>query len=79
MVERTRLCPICHKPVPKSAADAGVLPFCSKQCADIDLSRWLNGTYAIPAVEMDGDATAGKDKEADEEPEGTIPDRPARH
>ena len=24
-------------------------PFCSRRCADIDLSRWLNGAYAIPS------------------------------
>ncbi len=26
-------------------------PFCSKRCADVDLGRWLGGTYAIPAEE----------------------------
>lgn len=26
-------------------------PFCSKRCADLDLHQWLNGGYAIPAVE----------------------------
>jgi endogenous inhibitor of DNA gyrase (YacG/DUF329 family) len=26
-------------------------PFCSKRCADVDLHRWLGGSYAIPAVE----------------------------
>jgi uncharacterized protein len=36
-------CPICRKP-----ADAKLTPFCSKRCADIDLSRWLRGGYAIP-------------------------------
>jgi endogenous inhibitor of DNA gyrase (YacG/DUF329 family) len=36
-------CPICSKPV-----DAKYAPFCSKRCADIDLSRWLKGNYAIP-------------------------------
>jgi uncharacterized protein len=36
-------CPICSKP-----ADAKFTPFCSKRCADIDLSRWLKGSYAIP-------------------------------
>jgi endogenous inhibitor of DNA gyrase (YacG/DUF329 family) len=36
-------CPICGRP--------GVdryKPFCSRRCADIDLSRWLSGAYAIP-------------------------------
>ncbi len=37
-------CPICHKPsAPK------LKPFCSKRCADVDLGKWLNGSYAIPA------------------------------
>ena len=32
-------------------------PFCSKRCADIDLSRWLSDGYVIPggpAQEEDG-------------------------
>ncbi len=28
-------------------------PFCSSRCAARDLSRWLGGHYAIPAVEED--------------------------
>jgi uncharacterized protein len=28
-------------------------PFCSNRCAQIDLGRWLGGTYAIPAEEED--------------------------
>ena len=36
-------CPICDKP-----SDAKYAPFCSKRCADLDLSRWLKGGYAIP-------------------------------
>jgi uncharacterized protein len=43
---RERQCPICGKP-----AVARHLPFCSRRCADIDLGRWLKGTYAIPASE----------------------------
>ena len=26
-------------------------PFCSRRCADIDLGRWFQERYAIPAVE----------------------------
>lgn len=37
-------CPICGKPVV-----AAFKPFCSKRCADVDLNRWLSGSYAIPA------------------------------
>ncbi len=46
-----KACPICGKP-----ADAALKPFCSKRCADVDLSRWLNGVYAVPVVEDDTDA-----------------------
>lgn len=37
-------CPICGK-----EALEKYRPFCSKRCADIDLGRWLKGSYAIPA------------------------------
>jgi endogenous inhibitor of DNA gyrase (YacG/DUF329 family) len=36
-------CPICGKP----ATDASK-PFCSERCRDVDLNRWLSGSYAIP-------------------------------
>ena len=43
-------CPICKK-----ASALAYRPFCSKRCADIDLGRWLGGTYAIPAAPSDDD------------------------
>lgn len=39
-------CPICGKPV-----DAKERPFCSRRCADVDLARWFNGTYAVPSTD----------------------------
>jgi endogenous inhibitor of DNA gyrase (YacG/DUF329 family) len=45
---RPRRCPICGRP-----PQARFKPFCSSACADIDLSRWLKGSYAIPAQEED--------------------------
>lgn len=42
----TRKCAVCGKP-----QDDKFKPFCSKRCADVDLSRWLKGNYAIPAEE----------------------------
>lgn len=47
-------CPVCQKPT-----DPTYRPFCSKRCADVDLGRWLNGSYAIPAEEtsIDGPET----------------------
>jgi uncharacterized protein len=50
------VCPICRKP-----RNADYRPFCSKRCADVDLGRWLHGSYAIPVTEdddEDGDAAA---------------------
>lgn len=43
-------CPICKKPTQDASK-----PFCSKRCSDIDLGRWLKGSYAIPG--RDGEAT----------------------
>ena len=47
---RPRKCAICGKPTVHAYH-----PFCSRRCADIDLSRWLSGSYAIPAVEAEGE------------------------
>jgi endogenous inhibitor of DNA gyrase (YacG/DUF329 family) len=33
-------------------------PFCSSRCAQIDLGRWLNGDYRIPAEEAPGEGDA---------------------
>jgi endogenous inhibitor of DNA gyrase (YacG/DUF329 family) len=41
-------CPICRKP-----ATAAFRPFCSARCRDVDLNRWLTGSYVIPAAEED--------------------------
>lgn len=41
-----RPCPICGKP-----GVHAYRPFCSKRCADVDLNRWLSGSYAIPVTE----------------------------
>jgi uncharacterized protein len=46
-------CPLCANPTQRRYR-----PFCSRRCADIDLSRWLRGAYIIP------DATADEDGEA---------------
>jgi uncharacterized protein len=36
-------CPICGKPATEASK-----PFCSDRCRDVDLNRWLSGSYAIP-------------------------------
>lgn len=49
----TSKCPICGKlPV------AAYKPFCSRRCADVDLGRWLNGDYAVPAEPVSTDEIA---------------------
>ncbi|TXL77676.1 DNA gyrase inhibitor YacG [Vineibacter terrae] len=50
IVRRQAKCPICGKPV-----EAAHRPFCSKRCADIDLGRWLNESYRVPAHERPAD------------------------
>ena len=40
-----RTCPICGKP-----RSDRYDPFCSKRCADVDLHRWLKGSYVIPGA-----------------------------
>lgn len=51
---RTRKCPICGR---KTELD--YRPFCSKRCAEIDLSRWLSGAYAIPVKDDDDEDGRG--------------------
>jgi endogenous inhibitor of DNA gyrase (YacG/DUF329 family) len=46
----TKRCAICGKP-----ALARFTPFCSGRCADVDLNRWLSGSYAIPTSEVPDD------------------------
>ncbi len=46
-------CPICNKPT-----DPKYRPFCGKRCADLDLARWLNGSYIIPGTATEEDEAA---------------------
>ena len=41
-------CPICGRP-----STLKYKPFCSKRCADVDLHRWMGGSYAVPGEGMD--------------------------
>ena len=43
-------CPNCSAP-----AVVDFRPFCSGRCKDLDLARWLRGTYAIPGGNSDAD------------------------
>ena len=45
-------CPICGKP-----ASEATRPFCSPRCRDVDLNRWLSGSYVIPGADDDTEDT----------------------
>jgi uncharacterized protein len=44
-------CPIC-----KDETEHAFRPFCSSRCADIDLGKWMTGSYAIPVTDHTGDS-----------------------
>ena len=39
-------CPLCQRP-----AEILYRPFCSRRCAQLDLGKWLTGSYTIPSYE----------------------------
>jgi len=43
-----KLCPICGKPAGETSK-----PFCSERCRDVDLNRWLSGSYVVPGKPED--------------------------
>jgi endogenous inhibitor of DNA gyrase (YacG/DUF329 family) len=45
------VCSICGKPV-----DPVFAPFCSKRCANVDLHRWLNGSYSIAGEKVEDES-----------------------
>jgi uncharacterized protein len=50
-------CPICHKTTQPECA-----PFCSKNCKNIDLIRWLKEDYRVPTNEIPTDGIEGADE-----------------
>jgi len=55
-------CPVCDAPV--NLQSTPTVPFCSDRCRLIDLGRWLDESYGVPAPPP----------EDDEEAEGLAPD-----
>lgn len=51
-------CPICGRPT-----EARYRPFCSRRCADVDLQKWLTGSYAVPAEEDESGPQADSDED----------------
>jgi endogenous inhibitor of DNA gyrase (YacG/DUF329 family) len=64
-------CPICSKdPDPKYK------PFCSKRCADVDLAKWLSGSYALSSQsEEDAEELASELEQALTIPSNLPPEK----
>ena len=50
-LRKTVLCPECRRPSHREH-----YPFCSDRCRNVDLNRWLKGSYAIPAADDESKA-----------------------
>jgi uncharacterized protein len=48
-----RPCPEC-----KRASAREFYPFCSRRCKEVDLNRWLSGSYYIPGKPAEDDQEA---------------------
>nr|WP_210264431.1 DNA gyrase inhibitor YacG [Ensifer adhaerens] len=46
-----RPCPECARPSHREH-----YPFCSDRCRNVDLNRWLSGSYAIPVADDESKA-----------------------
>jgi hypothetical protein len=46
--QKSKGCPVCGKPVAEASK-----PFCSERCRDVDLGRWLTGSYVIAGSDQD--------------------------
>ncbi len=55
-------CPICRR-----KSDPEYRPFCSKRCADVDLAKWLGGSYAIPSDDPEDMEEAAQAAAAEED------------
>ena len=71
MSQVTALCPVCSITI---SFDAAEFPFCSDRCRLVDLSKWLNEEYSLPAPVTERDAEeyerAVRDRIRREEEEG---------
>jgi uncharacterized protein len=61
-------CPICSRSFEIAAlADLPSFPFCTERCRLIDLGRWVDGKYALPAGPAPSSSSAdGSGDEGDE-------------
>lgn len=53
-------CPICKRP-----ATTAYHPFCSDRCKLVDLSKWFDGSYAVPVAGDFGEIEEAPDNNPD--------------
>ncbi|OJF95298.1 DNA gyrase inhibitor YacG [Pararhizobium antarcticum] len=53
-LRKARPCAECGRPSHRDH-----YPFCSDRCRNIDLNRWLSGSYAIPVADDEAKADGG--------------------
>jgi endogenous inhibitor of DNA gyrase (YacG/DUF329 family) len=73
-------CPICKKNA-RPRTENPAYPFCSPRCKQVDLGKWLNEEYRVPAEESsssDDDASNGNGAPHSEPRDGTSPASPER-
>ena len=63
-------CPICGKTFEAATIDDHPgFPFCSDRCKLVDLGRWIDGAYAIPAKAEPEPEDESKPEEQDDSEE----------
>ena len=55
-LRKSRPCPECGRPSVRAS-----YPFCSERCRNVDLNRWLTGSYAIPVTEEEENQTPSEE------------------
>jgi len=57
-----RRCPVCKRVIAKAMLEASrkekFYPFCSNRCKLIDLGKWLDSDYRIPAADEDKNSSS---------------------
>lgn len=56
-LRKPRACAECGRPSMREH-----YPFCSDRCREMDLSRWLSGSYAIPVADDETKAGYGDEE-----------------
>ena len=56
---RSLRCPTCRKIVLANDAE---YPFCSERCRLLDLARWVDGAYRVPAEPVPSPDEDGEDE-----------------